>query len=92
MTKREAIDVLQKHKMCEMDACPATVGCNVCPYMVKERDVIEANEIALETLIRADEREHADGCAGCAFAGRDEWIDPCKHCKRNMADRWRKAK
>ena len=84
MTKREAIDVLQKHKMCDTN-CPSE--CSVCPYFVSVNEVVEANEIALEALIRADEREHADGCVGCAFAGRDEWIDPCKHCKRNMMDR-----
>ena len=64
MTKREAIDVLQKHKMCDTN-CPSE--CSVCPYFVSVNEVIEANEIALETLIRADEREHADGCAGCAL-------------------------
>ena len=87
MTKREAIDVLQKHKMCDTN-CPSE--CSVCPHFVSVNDVIEANEIALENLIRADEQERADGCAGCAFESYEEWDEPCAHCRRNTRDMWRK--
>ena len=34
----------------------------------------------------------ADGCEGCAFADTEEWEEPCKRCKRNFRDYWRRGK
>ena len=30
----------------------------------------------------------ADGCAGCAFEGVNEWELPCRKCRRNSKDYW----
>ena len=32
----------------------------------------------------------ADGCQGCAFKSVEEWEMPCRKCKRNCKDYWRK--
>lgn len=36
------------------------------------------------------DRAEADGCTGCAFCDRDEWLMPCAQCKRNCKDYWRR--
>lgn len=41
-------------------------------------------DIAIEQL-------KADGCTGCAFVGNEEWEDPCRMCKRNCKDYWRRG-
>ena len=33
----------------------------------------------------------ADGCSGCAFTSTEEWEMPCRECKRNSKDYWRKG-
>ena len=38
------------------------------------------------------EQEKADACNDCAFSDTEEWEEPCKRCKRNYRDYWRKAK
>ena len=37
------------------------------------------------------DRQEADGCEGCAFVDIDEWEMPCKKCKRNNKDYYRRA-
>ena len=32
----------------------------------------------------------ADGCSGCAFYDKEEWEMPCRKCKRNCKDYWRR--
>ena len=34
----------------------------------------------------------AKGCNDCAFADTEEWEEPCKRCKRNCRDYWRRGK
>ena len=31
-----------------------------------------------------------DGCTDCAFEDVDEWELPCRKCKRNCKDYWRR--
>lgn len=38
------------------------------------------------------ENETYCGCEGCAFWDKNSWDMPCKECKRNCTDYWRKAK
>lgn len=38
------------------------------------------------------EIEKYTGCEGCAFWDKETWEMPCKECKRNCKDYWRKAK
>ena len=49
-----------------------------------------------EELIRilniALEQEKADGCNGCKYSDTEEWEEPCKRCKRNYIDYWKRAK
>jgi len=40
----------------------------------------------LEAII---ERDKADACGKCAFAGREEWEMPCAKCSRASKDYWR---
>ena len=35
-------------------------------------------------------KENADGCCGCAFEHVEPWELPCRKCKRNSKDYWRK--
>jgi hypothetical protein len=37
------------------------------------------------------DRQEADGCDGCAFLNVEEWDLPCKECKRNNKDHYRRA-
>ena len=48
-------------------------------------DIIRILNLALE-------QEKADACNGCMFADTEEWEEPCKRCKRNYKDYWRKGK
>ena len=52
--------------------------------MTKE-EIIRILDIALE-------QSRAEGCSDCAFADTEEWEEPCKRCKRNYRDYWRKGK
>jgi hypothetical protein len=47
---------------------------------------------AFDLAISALEKEHADGCQGCAFTDVEEWEMPCAKCKRACKDYWRPAK
>lgn len=35
-------------------------------------------------------KENADGCLDCAFESAESWELPCRQCKRNAKDYWRK--
>ena len=47
-------------------------------------DIIRILNLALE-------QEKADACNGCVFADTEEWEEPCKRCKRNYRDYWRRG-
>ena len=49
----------------------------------------EFNELLKAAFDNARNQIKADGCTGCAFADRDEWVMPCSRCKRNCKDYWR---
>ena len=55
----------------------------------------EVNRMTKDDIIRilnlALEQEKADACNGCAFADTEEWEEPCKRCKRNYRDYWRRG-
>ena len=44
-----------------------------------------------EAIKKIGEQIEADGCGGCAYWDREEWEEPCKRCKRNCKDYWRKS-
>ena len=54
----------------------------------------KVNSMNKEEIIRildlAVEQSRAEGCNGCAFSDTEEWEEPCKRCKRNYRDYWRK--
>ena len=56
----------------------------------------EVNRMTREEFIRilnlTLEQEKADACNGCAFSDTEEWEEPCKRCKRNYRDYWRRGK
>ena len=49
-------------------------------------------EEIIRILDLAIEQSRAEGCNGCAFADTEEWEEPCKRCKRNYRDYWRRGK
>ena len=55
----------------------------------------EVNEMTRAEIIRildlALEQSRAEACNGCAFADTEEWEEPCKRCKRNYRDYWRRG-
>ena len=51
--------------------------------------VAEAFQMALNAL---KANEEAEGCRGCAFLTVDEEKDPCRMCRRNCKDYFRRAK
>ena len=56
----------------------------------------KVNRMNTNDLIRilnlALEQSRADACNGCAFSDTEEWEEPCKRCKRNYTDYWRRGK
>ena len=50
---------------------------DVAPWAIKELQKVLATYLA-------------DGCQGCAFYDKEEWEMPCRKCKRNCKDYWRK--
>lgn len=56
----------------------------------------EVMKMTKEDIIRildlAVEQSRADACNVCAFADTEEWEEPCKRCKRNYRDYWRRGK
>ena len=55
----------------------------------------KVNRMTKENIIRilnlALEQEKAEACNGCVFADTEEWEEPCKRCKRNYRDYWRRG-
>ena len=45
----------------------------------------------LEQLKTIIESLESDGCDECAFEDKEEWEEPCRRCKRNHQDYWRKG-
>ena len=50
----------------------------------------EFNEILSAALDKAKEIAKANECAGCAFQLTEEWELPCRKCKRNCKDYYRR--
>lgn len=44
----------------------------------------------LQQLKKIIESLEPDGCEGCAFADKKAWEEPCRRCKRNCKDYWRR--
>lgn len=47
-------------------------------------DIIRILDLALE-------QSRAEACNDCAFSDTEEWEEPCKRCKRNYRDYWRRG-
>lgn len=52
----------------------------------------EALQKADGLLAKAEKKEEADGCQGCAYIDVEEWEMPCRKCQRACKDYWRPAK
>ena len=52
---------------------------------MNKEDIIKILNLALE-------QEKAEACDSCAYADTEEWEEPCKRCKRNYRDYWRRGK
>ena len=65
------------------------------PFSDNSMRLYEVNRMTKEEIIRildlALEQSRAEGCNGCAFADTEEWEEPCKRCKRNYRDYWRRG-
>lgn len=46
---------------------------------------------AIEELQKVLDSYLADGCSGCAYESTVDWELPCRKCKRNSRDYWRRA-
>lgn len=46
---------------------------------------------AIDELRKVLDAYFADGCQGCAFEDVEEWEMPCRKCKQNCKDYWRRA-
>ena len=61
-----------------------------------QRVLREVMKMTRDEIIRildlALEQSRAEACNGCAFADTEEWEEPCKRCKRNYRDYWRRGK
>ena len=60
-------------------------------HVLREVMKMTRDEI-IRILDLALEQEKAEACNGCAFADTEEWEEPCKRCKRNYRDYWRRGK
>ena len=63
---------------------------------VKYQHVLrKVNNMNKEEIIRildlASEQVRAEACNDCAFSDTEEWEEPCKRCKRNYRDYWRRG-
>lgn len=56
------------------------------------RSVPEVDTWEIKELQKALDAYLADGCRGCAFESEKEWVMPCKKCKRNCKDYYRRMK
>lgn len=54
------------------------------------RSSADVDPLAIEELQKLLDAYLADGCSGCAFEPNEEWEMPCRKCKRNCKDYWRK--
>lgn len=56
----------------------------------KEEIIKELARCFPEAIKRIAEQIEADGCDSCAFGDCESWEEPCRSCKRNCKDYWRK--
>lgn len=56
------------------------------------RTAIDVDPWAIEELKKVLDAYLADDCQGCAFYEKEEWEMPCRKCRRNCKDYWRRAK
>lgn len=54
------------------------------------RTALDVDPWAIKELQKILDAYLADGCQGCAFESAEEWEMPCRKCKRNCKDYWRK--
>lgn len=54
------------------------------------RSSADVDPWAITELRKVLDASLADGCLGCAFESVEEWEMPCKKCRRNCKDYWRK--
>ena len=59
--------------------------------MTNEEIINELARHLPEAIKRVGEQIKADGCGDCAYWSREEWEEPCKRCKRNCKDYWRRS-
>lgn len=55
------------------------------------RSSTDVDPWAIEELKRVIYTYLADGCVGCAYEKVVEWELPCRKCKRNSKDYWRRS-
>lgn len=55
------------------------------------RSSVDVDPWAIAELKKVLDAYLADGCSECAYASVDEWELPCRKCKRNSKDYWRRA-
>ena len=55
------------------------------------RSSVDVDSWAINKLRDVLDAYLADGCSGCAFTSTEEWEMPCRECKRNSKDYWRKG-
>lgn len=55
------------------------------------RSSVDVDPWAINELKKVLDAYLADGCSACAFESVDEWELPCRKCKRNSKDYWRKT-
>ena len=55
------------------------------------RSSVDVDPWAIAELKKVLDTYLADGCSGCVFESVDEWEMPCRKCKRNSKDYWRKG-
>lgn len=83
-------DDIEYERAChpENDECDSCELCYAQGNRGEQKNAIEMAINALENHMK----ENADGCAGCAFEDVEEWEMPCRKCKRNNKDYWRRKR
>lgn len=66
-----------------------------------DKTIQEAFDKAMDALFKLEmiksygcvvcEESTEHGCNGCAYDGTEDWKDPCRICRRNQKDYYRKA-
>lgn len=56
------------------------------------RTALDVDPWAIKELQKVLTTYLADGCQGCAFYEKEEWEMPCRKCRRNCKDYWRKPR